>query len=94
MWHQAMCFCFIAVGQSLELSDRLDSYVSKEILWRGSHLHLLAYQVTRSEWDHVALVVPGDATARFKLLEATGDGVVTSPMVALLIVPCIWLVMF
>jgi hypothetical protein len=44
-------------------------------------LYYCIEQVTGSEWDHIALVVPGDGAADLQLLEATGEGVVVSPMV-------------
>ncbi|KAG7388057.1 WD repeat-containing protein 19 [Phytophthora pseudosyringae] len=36
--------------------------------------------MTRSEWDHVALVVPAGEGGGLQLLEATGDGVTLTPL--------------
>lgn len=66
-----------------------DPYVIDEIAWwltrvvNRTALRLCVEQMTGSEWDHVALVVPGDSTTSLELLEATGEGVVVSPMVGM-----------
>uniref|UniRef100_H3HC99 Anaphase-promoting complex subunit 4 WD40 domain-containing protein n=1 Tax=Phytophthora ramorum TaxID=164328 RepID=H3HC99_PHYRM len=41
--------------------------------------------MTRSEWDHVAIVVPSRDNSNLQLLEATGDGVTLTPLTARLL---------
>ncbi|ETP41783.1 hypothetical protein F442_11202 [Phytophthora nicotianae P10297] len=56
------------------------------ILFNGrAKVSVLQRSITRSEWDHVAIVVPPSEGEYLQLLEATGDGVTLTPLTARLL---------